>query len=48
MEKKDIKYSYETLWKFIIRPPRDEYDEDLLVDQFFLIKIKVIKEKIMF
>ena len=31
MEKKDdIKFSYETLWKFIIRPPRDEYTESNL------------------
>ena len=45
MEKKDIKYSYETLWKFIIRPPRDEYDEDLLVDQFFSYKNKSYQRK---
>ena len=30
MENKDIKFSYETLWKFIIRPPRDEYTESNL------------------
>ena len=45
MEKKDIKISYETLWKFIIRPPRDEYDEDLLVDQFFSYKNKSYQRK---
>ena len=45
MEKKDIKISYETLWKFIIRPPRDEYDEDLLVDKFFSYKNKSYQRK---
>ena len=25
-----INFSYETLWKFIIRPPRDDYTEDML------------------
>ena len=45
MKKEDIKISYETLWKFIIRPPRDEYDEDLLVDQFFSYKNKSYQRK---
>ena len=45
MEKKDIKISYEQLWKFIIRPPRDEYDEDLLVDKFFSYKNKSYQRK---
>ena len=36
MENKDIKFSYETLWKFIIRPPRDEYTESMLGKQSFL------------
>ena len=35
MENKDIKFSYETLWKFIIRPPRDEYTESMLGKQSF-------------
>ena len=35
MENKDIKFSYETLWKFIIRPPRDEYTETMLGKQSF-------------
>ena len=30
MENVDIKFSYETLWKFIIRPPRDDYTESTL------------------
>lgn len=35
MENADIKFSYETLWKFIIRPPRDEYNEIMLGDSKF-------------
>ena len=38
MNKEDIKISYETLWKFIIRPPRDEYDEELLGYSLFTYK----------
>ena len=45
MQNEDIKYSYETLWKFIIRPPRDEYDEDLLVDSYFTYKNKDYQRK---
>ena len=45
MQKQDIKISYETLWKFIIRPPRDEYDEDLLVDPTFTYKNKTYQRK---
>ena len=35
MEQNKVKLSYETLWKFIIRPPRDEYTEDMLGNQKF-------------
>ena len=45
MQKEEIKYSYETLWKFIIRPPRDEYDEDLLVDAYFTYKNRGYQRK---
>ena len=45
MQKEEIKYSYETLWKFIIRPPRDEYDEDFLVDSYFSYKNKRYQRK---
>ena len=45
MNKEDIKISYETLWKFIIRPPRDEYDEDLLIDTYFVYKNKQYQRK---
>ena len=45
MKKEDIKISYETLWKFIIRPPRDEYEEDYLVDENFIYKNKQYQRK---
>ena len=45
MESQDYKISYETLWKFIIRPPRDEYDEDLLGNSFFIYKHKHYQRK---
>jgi len=35
MKNDDISFSYETLWKFIIRPPRDEYNEKMLGDKKF-------------
>ena len=37
MEEKP-KISYETLWKFIIRPPRDNYTEDLMIQPMFKFK----------
>ena len=33
MEKEKIDYSYEAIWKAIIRPPRDNYDPDILGDK---------------
>ena len=39
------KISYETLWKFIIRPPRDEYTEDLLGEQIFEYQNKTYQFK---
>ena len=45
MKKEDVKISYETLWKFIIRPPRDEYEEDYLVDEYFIYKNKQYQRK---
>jgi len=38
----DIKYNYETLWKFIIRPPRDIYDEEMLGEPIFEYNNKII------
>ena len=39
------KISYETLWKFIIRPPRDNYTEDLLGHSVFMFKGKTYVRK---
>ena len=38
----DIKYNYETLWKFIIRPPRDIYDEEMMGEQIIEYDDKLI------
>ena len=38
----DIKYNYETLWKFIIRPPRDIYDEEMFGEPIFEYNNKLI------
>ena len=45
MKKEEVKLSYETLWKFIIRPPKDEYEEDFLVDEFFIYKNRQYQRK---
>ena len=45
MEDNKPKISYETLWKFIIRPPRDEYDEELLGHSVFTYKHKQYQRK---
>ena len=39
------KISYETLWKFIIRPPRDDYTEDLLGEKIFEYQNKTYQRK---
>ena len=39
------KMSYETLWKFIIRPPRDTYSEDLMGHPVFMFKGKTYLRK---
>ena len=39
------KYSYETLWKMIIRPPRDNYTEQSLGNSILLFKGRFIYEK---
>ena len=44
-QKEKVKYSYETLWKFIIRPPRDDYDEDNLGHPVFMFKGKTFLRK---
>ena len=45
MEGGDIKFSYETLWKFIIRPPRDEYTESMLGNKIFKYNSKQYERK---
>ena len=45
METNNNKISYETLWKFIIRPPKDEYDEDLLGNIVFTYRHKQYQRK---
>lgn len=42
MENQDkVEISYETLWKFIIRPPRDEYEDEYLGDSVFSYRDKI-------
>ena len=45
MESNNNKISYETLWKFIIRPPRDEYEEELLGNILFTYRDKQYQRK---
>ena len=45
MEGENISFSYETLWKFIIRPPRDDYTEPMLGSPDFSFKGKKYKIK---
>lgn len=46
MESQDkVKISYETLWKFIIRPPKDDYTEDLLGSKSFTYRGKAYVRK---
>lgn len=44
-EKADVQLSYSALWKSIIRPPRDEYTEDMLGDPVFSFKGKTYLRK---
>ena len=45
MEVNNTKISYETLWKFIIRPPRDEYEEEYLGNFLFTYHHKHYQRK---
>jgi len=38
MKEEELELSYASLWKSIIRPPRDIYSEDLLGDMVFKFK----------
>jgi hypothetical protein len=45
MQDEKIELSYATLWKSIIRPPRDEYMEEQLGDSVFVYKGKTYIRK---
>ena len=45
MDDNNVKISYETLWKFIIRPPRDEYKEYMLGASNFKFNKKKYQRK---
>jgi len=45
MESNNTKISYETLWKFIIRPPKDEYEDVLLGKIYFTYHKKKYQRK---
>ena len=45
MEVNNTKISYETLWKFIIRPPRDQYEEEYLGNFLFTYHNKYYQRK---
>ena len=45
MDDNNIKISYDTLWKFIIRPPRDEYKESMLGAPSFKFNKKKYQRK---
>lgn len=45
MKQDKIKFSYEALWKYIIRPPRDNYSEDLLGPITFIYRGKLYQRK---
>ena len=45
MDDNNVKISYDTLWKFIIRPPRDEYKESSLGSAYFKFNKKKYQRK---
>ena len=45
MEGENANFSYETLWKYIIRPPRDEYTESMLGHKLFRFNKKKYQRK---
>lgn len=45
MKEENINFSYDTLWKFIIRPPRDDYNEKMLGSPYFRFKGKKYHRK---
>jgi pimeloyl-ACP methyl ester carboxylesterase len=45
MDDNNVKINYDTLWKFIIRPPRDEYKESSLRSAYFKFNKKKYQRK---
>lgn len=45
MQDEKFEISYATLWKSIIRPPRDDYSEDQLGDEIFIYREKTYIRK---
>ena len=45
MENEKPEFKYETLWKVIIRPPRDDYEEEFLGDSVFTFRKKTYIRK---
>ena len=45
MSEEEISYSYETLWKLIIRPPRDDYTDSLLGTKLFTYRSRKYHRK---
>ena len=45
MDDNNVKISYDTLWKFIIRPPRDEYKVSMLGSPYFKFNNKKYERK---
>ena len=45
MESEDNSFGYETLWKFIIRPPKDDYTEKMLGKPKFKFNKKIYERK---
>lgn len=45
MQDEKVELSYSSLWKSIIRPPRDDYSEDQLGENVFVYKGKTYTRK---
>lgn len=45
MQDEKIEMSYSTLWKSIIRPPKDDYTDDNLGESVFIYKHKTYVRK---
>lgn len=45
MSEEKVELSYAALWKSIIRPPRDEYTEEMMGDKVFIYRSKTYIRK---